>query len=282
MNRTHLSPAEAACTAPQGRVALVLGLLAALFVGGLVLASVLTAGDSGRPVTRPPESSQDLSAEQTLTQQSVPRTREVETATRAELEALRAELNAVRNRIDGLSEQTAAFEGTSERIDVVEGKVINALAAAEAALSRADEVAQRPAELTEDYARLGARFTQEGVLIRFDETALGFTPGSSALTAEAHMALAEVADFLQRRPGQLALVRGHTDATGVARANLSLSEARATAVRDALIELGIAPARLRVEGVGAAEPIADNTTSAGRRQNRRVDFLLSTSGSPAG
>ena len=68
-------------------------------------------------------------------------------------------------------------------------------------------------------------------------------------------------------------VEGHTDNTGNPTGNQTLSEARAKAIVDKLVELGIAPDRLSAVGKGQTSPIADNTTDEGRAKNRRVEFV---------
>jgi hypothetical protein len=67
-------------------------------------------------------------------------------------------------------------------------------------------------------------------------------------------------------------IEGHTDTIGRTAFNRSLSEARAAAVRDALIARGIPAERLQAQGFGAARPVADNRTDSGRALNRRIEF----------
>jgi outer membrane protein OmpA-like peptidoglycan-associated protein len=69
-------------------------------------------------------------------------------------------------------------------------------------------------------------------------------------------------------------VVGHTDSTGSDRINDPLSVRRAEAVRDYISTKGVAGTRVATEGHGAREPVADNTTVAGRAQNRRVEIFL--------
>ncbi len=69
-------------------------------------------------------------------------------------------------------------------------------------------------------------------------------------------------------------VQGHTDSTGSPEANQALSEKRAQAIVDKLVELGISPKRLSAVGKGQYAPIADNSTEEGRAKNRRVVFLV--------
>jgi outer membrane protein OmpA-like peptidoglycan-associated protein len=69
-------------------------------------------------------------------------------------------------------------------------------------------------------------------------------------------------------------IDGHTDAQGGDEYNMQLSEARAGAVRAALMSMGVDGARIQAIGHGKADPIADNKTEAGRQQNRRVEVTL--------
>jgi outer membrane protein OmpA-like peptidoglycan-associated protein len=85
----------------------------------------------------------------------------------------------------------------------------------------------------------------------------------------------EVAAVLRDNPGiELVRIDGYTDDRGPAARNQDLSGRRATRVRKALIERGIAPPRLEAQGYGPAGPIATNTTEAGRLANRRVEFII--------
>jgi len=69
-------------------------------------------------------------------------------------------------------------------------------------------------------------------------------------------------------------VVGHTDSTGAADYNQTLSEKRANAVRDYLVSQGIAPSLISAKGMGETQPVADNATRAGRAKNRRVEIII--------
>ena len=69
-------------------------------------------------------------------------------------------------------------------------------------------------------------------------------------------------------------IEGHTDNTGSAELNQQLSDRRAASVQRFLIERGISPSRLEAQGLGPSQPLADNTTRAGRARNRRVEFVI--------
>lgn len=104
---------------------------------------------------------------------------------------------------------------------------------------------------------------------------LYFDSGSAVLRPESRAALATIAAALRALPDAELTLDGHTDNVGAAAGNQALSQARAEAVRAALI--AIDPAlrdRLRAQGFGATRAIADNTTLEGRARNRRVELAL--------
>ena len=69
-------------------------------------------------------------------------------------------------------------------------------------------------------------------------------------------------------------ISGHTDNTGSAPINTKLSEARAKVVVDYLVQKGIDRSRMNFKGYGSLQPVAENTTVAGRAKNRRVEFKI--------
>lgn len=71
-------------------------------------------------------------------------------------------------------------------------------------------------------------------------------------------------------------VDGHTDASGKAAYNQQLSERRAQSVAKALIEIGMQPQNIQSRGLGSSQPVADNRTSAGRTENRRVSIVVAS------
>ncbi len=106
------------------------------------------------------------------------------------------------------------------------------------------------------------------------ERQITFAPGSARLNEESRAVLDDIAEVL-RDCGELPLeVAGHTDSQGRAETNLSLSQQRAEAVVNALMERRVLVASMVPLGYGAAEPIADNATEEGREANRRIAFTL--------
>ncbi len=102
-----------------------------------------------------------------------------------------------------------------------------------------------------------------------------FETSKSVIKERSYNLLNQVAAILRAHPEiKKCRVEGHTDSRGSDAMNLKLSQARAGAVEQYLIDHGISPTRLVSEGFGETKPIASNNTKAGRQQNRRVDFYV--------
>lgn len=101
-----------------------------------------------------------------------------------------------------------------------------------------------------------------------------FASGQSQLKPEARANLQRVVEFVNRFPDKKVLIEGHTDSQGGDNLNQVLSQKRAEAVRDALIQEGVEAARLSVVGLGKDRPVADNATREGRARNRRVEIVV--------
>jgi outer membrane protein OmpA-like peptidoglycan-associated protein len=101
-----------------------------------------------------------------------------------------------------------------------------------------------------------------------------FDPDSAVPKPESQATLEEILAVLQAKPALRLLVAGHTDSTGADAHNLQLSQQRAEAVVSWLVSHEVAPARLSAKGFGEAQPVADNTTAAGRALNRRVELVV--------
>lgn len=104
-----------------------------------------------------------------------------------------------------------------------------------------------------------------------------FATNSSTIQGQFQGALNDVAKVLREdgTANQLAIVvHGHTDNTGSDAVNNPLSQNRANAVRTYLSNQGIASNRITARGYGSTSPVADNSTAAGREQNRRVEISV--------
>lgn len=101
-----------------------------------------------------------------------------------------------------------------------------------------------------------------------------FETGSAKLTSSSYPSLDRLATFMQRKKTLVIEIAGHTDNVGNDVDNLALSQKRAETVRNYLIAKGISDTRLTARGYGPHEPVADNNTEAGRRQNRRTEVRI--------
>ena len=102
---------------------------------------------------------------------------------------------------------------------------------------------------------------------------VNFDVDKATLRDDAKPVIAEIHALLEADPSLALSIEGHTDDTGDAAHNRTLSSDRARAVADALVALGVAPERLQSQGFGEDRPVADNATETGRARNRRVELV---------
>jgi outer membrane protein OmpA-like peptidoglycan-associated protein len=111
----------------------------------------------------------------------------------------------------------------------------------------------------------------------FDFDRIEFETGSSTLTPQSRAQIADVARILNAYPNTRIQISGYTDNTGNESSNVALSQGRAEAVLNALRENGAPAANISAQGFGSQNPIADNSTEAGRARNRRVTLSVTPS-----
>ena len=122
-------------------------------------------------------------------------------------------------------------------------------------------------------AVLATRDTARGLIANMSDVL--FKTGSFELMPAARERLAKVSGIVLAYPSLHLQVEGHTDSVGGDEYNQTLSERRAGAVRDYLVQQGILAESIEARGFGKTVPIASNDTSEGRQQNRRVELVLS-------
>lgn len=130
----------------------------------------------------------------------------------------------------------------------------------------------RANELQAQLRELNARPSERGDVVTLGD--ILFDTSSDLLRSGAP-GLGQLVAFLERHPQRTVSVEGFTDSQGSASANIDLSQRRAGAVREALIQQGISGERISARGFGNAQPAASNATPAGRQLNRRVEIVLS-------
>lgn len=204
-------------------------------------------------------------------------------ASRRDAEQLRREVERLRMQNLTRAEETqrALEEAQAARLD-------SEISAAQAEQSRRLAEAQAlEAQLSRREAELAAaaadslRMQLQGMTARSEArgqvmtiSGEAFASGQSQLRAEARENLQKVIDLINANPSASVLIEGHTDSQGSANLNQVLSQRRAEAVRDALIQKGVDGSRLRAVGLGKDRPVADNGTTEGRARNRRVEVVV--------
>ncbi len=196
-----------------------------------------------------------------------------------------AELTAAR---EAQMKAQAAAQAAEQKAaaEVAAANAAAAAAAQQAALqAKADEAKQEAANALAATAALRAQLLKQlNEVLQTTDTAQGlvvkmadvlFQTGKYELNTEAQLKLAKLSGIIQAHPGLSLAIDGYTDNTGTPEINMSLSQHRADAVRLFLISQGLSPTTISATGLGQADPIADNSTAAGRQQNRRVDIIVS-------
>ena len=114
------------------------------------------------------------------------------------------------------------------------------------------------------------RLLTDGKIITY---AITFDIGKANIKPESMTEINRIAQLMKDNADLKFEVQGHTDNTGTVAGNQKLSEQRAQAIVNKLVEMGIAANRLSAKGMGQSAPLADNSTDEGRAKNRRVEFI---------
>jgi outer membrane protein OmpA-like peptidoglycan-associated protein len=146
-------------------------------------------------------------------------------------------------------------------------------AAAQKAQLEAEKVELRTRLLAQFAAVLQTRDTARGLIVNMSDVL--FDTGKFSLRPLAREKLAKVAGIVSGHPGLTLDVEGHTDSVGSDESNQKLSERRGGAVREYLLQQGMATASVTMKGLGETQPVASNDTAKGRQENRRVELVIS-------
>lgn len=132
---------------------------------------------------------------------------------------------------------------------------------------------QQAKELAQNIPTARVERVGEGIQVTFFSGLL-FEFDSDRVIGESARNLKTLAKSLDKYPGSNLVIVGHTDSLGTASYNLSLSQRRARATAAFLTSQGVLLERMKTEGRGETEPIADNSTEAGQASNRRVEVAI--------
>jgi outer membrane protein OmpA-like peptidoglycan-associated protein len=180
-------------------------------------------------------------------------------------------LGRERNRVL-LEARELEAERAKEEVEMERSKAEAMASEAEKALKQAQLERTRLEQLQSELSELQARQTDRGAVLTLGD--ILFATDKADLMPGAMRSIDNLSAFLQKYPDRQVLIEGYTDSTGDEEYNIRLSQHRADAVRNALIFKGISPNRIVANGYGEDYPVADNTSSAGRQQNRRVEIVI--------
>ena len=193
---------------------------------------------------------------------------------RRRAEAERAQADAQRLQADALArQQQAQAEADAARL------------AAEAAARQSEEAERQRQEAVRQKEEMRARLlaqlnqvlqtrdTARGLIVSMPDVLFDFN--KYTLKPEARERLARISGIVLAYPDLRLQIEGYTDAIGSDEYNQTLSEKRAEAVRDYLVSSGVSMNNVAGQGLGKADPVADNSTAAGRKLNRRVEMIVS-------
>ena len=195
----------------------------------------------------------------------------------ADIQRLKAERDAAQQAAARAQADAAAAASAAQ------AQQADAAAAAAAARAKAaqDQAAQAEQEKQQLRAALLAQFnrilpttdTPRGLKVNMADVLFAF--GKYDLQPPAREALAKFSGIVLAHPGLHLAVEGYTDSVGSDAFNQTLSEQRANAVRDYLVQQGLDPSQITSTGYGKTNPVASNDTAQGRQQNRRVEIIIS-------
>jgi outer membrane protein OmpA-like peptidoglycan-associated protein len=209
-------------------------------------------------------------------------------AARDQAAKTQAESDAAQARSDAASARAATAQAQSDMAnsqaasatalsaaqdDAEQSRLAAQTALASAQQAETDKTAMR-AKLSEQLnSILQTRDSARGLIVSMSDVL--FDTGRYSLKPGAREKLAKVAGILLAYPGLDIAVGGYTDNVGGDAMNQTLSENRASSVRDYLVQEGVATNSVSSQGFGNTLPVASNDNSAGRQQNRRVELLVS-------
>ncbi|HTD22936.1 MAG TPA: OmpA family protein [Terriglobales bacterium] len=199
---------------------------------------------------------------------------------RADQEA-QARVAAEQNRIEAENQRSQAeiariaaqTEAQKSQAEANQSKLAAEEAARKQQQAESEKAALRARLLQQLNSVLQTRDSDKGLVVTMAD--ILFESGSWNLRAGTREKLARVAGVILSYPGLNLKIEGHTDGVGGDAYNQQLSEKRAAVVRDYLVQQGVSLNSVAAVGYGKTQPMASNDTAEGRRQNRRVDLIVS-------
>jgi outer membrane protein OmpA-like peptidoglycan-associated protein len=195
-------------------------------------------------------------------------------AQQAAAEAAREKEEAQKAKAEALAQQQAlAAEAEKSRQAAAQSEQLRQQAEQMRQQAEKEKQELRARLLQQLNTILSTRDTARGLIANMSDVL--FKTGRFELLPGARERLAKVSGIVLAYPSLHLQVEGHTDSVGSDEYNQQLSEKRADAVRDYIVQQGISAQSIEAKGFGKTDPIASNETTEGRQQNRRVELVLS-------
>jgi outer membrane protein OmpA-like peptidoglycan-associated protein len=248
-------------------------------------AQAKAAADKKAAEDREAKARADAEAEAKRRAEAEEATKQAEAATK-QAEAAKVEAE----RMKAEAEQAAAEAARQkEEAEIAKAEAVAQQQALAAQAAKAQEAAAQSEQLRQQAEKekqeLRARLLQQlNSILATHDSARGliasmsdvlFKTGSFELLPGARERLAKISGIVLAYPSLHLQVEGHTDSVGGDEYNQQLSEKRAGAVRDYLVQQGISDGAIEARGFGKTDPVASNETAEGRQQNRRVEMVIS-------
>lgn len=182
------------------------------------------------------------------------RTQEADQA-KSQAESARLQTESARLQAESARQQTAAAERNTSYAE-----------------QQTTEANARAAALEKELADLNAKKTDRGMVFTLSDVL--FATGKSDLKAGAAANFDRLADALKKQEDRHITIEGHTDNVGSDELNMALSQRRAEAVKNYLVNRGVAADRISANGKGESFPVTSNSSAAGRQKNRRVEVII--------
>jgi len=192
----------------------------------------------------------------------------------AQLDAASAQAAAAKAQADALATQTSSAAAIAAAQADAEKSRLAAVDAQQGEHQAVSDKAAMRAQLIEQLNKvLETRDSARGLIVSMSDVL--FDTGKYSLKPGAREKLAKVAGILLAYPGLNIQVGGYTDNVGGDAMNQTLSENRAGAVRDYLVQEGVTSNAVSAKGFGNTMPVASNDNASGRQENRRVELVVS-------
>jgi outer membrane protein OmpA-like peptidoglycan-associated protein len=185
----------------------------------------------------------------------------------AQKAAIETQMVQLRQEKSGLESAKAALEAQKTQLETDKAQLESQKAGLE---QQKSELSQRLQGALSQVAE--TKNTARGFIVNLPD--ILFDTNEATLKAEAKITIAKLSGILLLMPELNLRIEGHTDSTGGADYNMTLSQKRAESVQSFLAESGIAVPRMTAVGYGMERPIGDNATKEGRAKNRRVELVI--------